>query len=68
MEGFKLYGFGARAHKVLAAANWAGVPIETLPFNMGVTNKTPEYLATCPTGKVRAELPFRVNLPMYLTM
>jgi hypothetical protein len=64
MEGFKLYGFGARAHKVLAAAKWAGIPIETLPFNMGVTNKTPEYLATCPTGKVRAKPPFLEKLQM----
>lgn len=53
MASLKLYGMGPRGAKALIAANFAGVSIESIPVQMGVTNKTPEYLAICPTGKVR---------------
>jgi glutathione S-transferase len=53
----QLYGLGPRCWKVLITANYAGVPIEVMPIQMGVTNKTPEYLSKCVTGKVRKKWP-----------
>jgi elongation factor 1-gamma len=42
-----------RAWKGLIAAKYAGVEVETTPeFQMGVDNKTPEFLAKNPLGKV----------------
>jgi len=42
-----------RAWKGLIAAKYAGVEVETTPdFKMGVDNKTPEFLAKNPLGKV----------------
>ena len=48
----KLYGCTGRSDRVKAAAGWAGVPLEIAPFTMGVDNKTPEFLAKNPFGKV----------------
>lgn len=55
MASLKYYGLGPRGAKALIAANFAGVSLESVPVEMGVTNKTPEYLAMCPTGKVRTD-------------
>jgi len=46
----KLYGPTTRSNRVKAIAGWAGVQLETQPFTMGVTNKTPEFLAKNPFG------------------
>eukprot|EP00884_Botryococcus_braunii_P016365 jgi/Botrbrau1/3411/Bobra.0337s0044.1 len=51
MKPLQLHGQGARSVKVRVAANFAGVPIEHFKLVIGVTNKSPEYLAKCPTGK-----------------
>ena len=49
----KLYGCTGRSDRIKAAAGWAGVPLEVVqPFVMGVDNKTPEFLAKNPFGKV----------------
>ena len=48
----KLYGSTGRSDRVKAAAGWAGVSLEIAPFTMGVDNKTPEFLAKNPFGKV----------------
>lgn len=41
------------AYKTLIAAEYVGVKVETTPdFQMGVTNKTPEFLKLNPIGKV----------------
>ena len=48
----KLYGPTGRSNRVKAVAGWAGIPLEQPPFTMGVTNKTPEFLAKNPFGKV----------------
>jgi alanyl-tRNA synthetase len=49
----KLYGLTGRSDRIKAAAGWAGVPLEVVqPFVMGVDNKTPEFLAKNPFGKV----------------
>ncbi|KAJ1719607.1 Elongation factor 1-gamma, partial [Coemansia erecta] len=43
----------ARNYKARIAAKFLGLDIETTPeFQMGVDNKTPEYLAKYPAGKV----------------
>jgi hypothetical protein len=52
MEPLQVYGLGPRLWKVLTTANFAGVPIEAMPTEMGKTNKTPEYLSKFVTGKV----------------
>jgi len=41
-----------RAWKALIAAEYNGVRIEVPEFNMGKDNKTPEFLAKAPLGKV----------------
>ena len=48
----KLYGPTGRSNRVKAVAGWSGVQLEQPPFTMGVTNKTPEFLAKNPFGKV----------------
>eukprot|EP00976_Prorocentrum_cordatum_P107631 1194676-Prorocentrum_minimum.AAC.3 len=49
----KLWGSHTRTNKVKVVADLAGVQMETTPdFTFGVTNKTPEYLALNPFGKV----------------
>jgi glutathione S-transferase len=49
----KLWGSHSRTNKVKVVADLAGVTIETTPdFEFGKTNKTPEYLALNPFGKV----------------
>ena len=40
------------AYKSLIAAEFVGVKIEVPPFEWRVTNKTPEFLALTPIGKV----------------
>jgi len=52
----KLYSYpnNPRVNKVLIAAKYVGVDIETPAFNMDVDNKTPEFLAKFPVGKVPA--------------
>ncbi len=50
----KLCGFGHRMAKVKVVAAFAGVELDVDPdFTMGVTNKTPEYLAMNDQGKAR---------------
>lgn len=50
----KLYGtkVNANTFKALVTAQYAGVPVELAPFEMGVTNKTPAFLKLNPIGKV----------------
>ena len=48
------YPGSARAGKALIAGEYAGVKLSCPPFTMGTTNKTPEFLAINPFGKVRA--------------
>ena len=48
----KLYGPTDRSDRVKAVAGWSGVQIQVMPFQMGVDNKTPEFLAKNPFGKV----------------
>jgi len=43
---------GERAWKALIAANYTGVTINVPPFEMGVDNKTPEFLKKNPLGKI----------------
>jgi len=40
------------AAKALIVAKYNGVSIETPPFNVGVDNKTPEFLEKNPTGSL----------------
>eukprot|EP00884_Botryococcus_braunii_P015783 jgi/Botrbrau1/2889/Bobra.0036s0031.1 len=54
MEPLKVYGWGPRLWKVLTTASFAGVPIEAMPTQMGVTNTTPEYRTKFVTGKIPA--------------
>lgn len=51
-QAMKLYGPTGRSNRVKAVAGWSGVQLEHQPFTMGVTNKTPEFLAKNPFGKV----------------
>lgn len=50
----KIYTYpdNPRVFKALIAAKYAGILIETPTFNFGVDNKTPEFLAKNPLGKV----------------
>lgn len=45
-------GSRPRAVKILIAAAYSGVELDIPPMEMGVTNKTPEYMAMNPMGKV----------------
>jgi hypothetical protein len=47
-------GNNKNVFKALIAAEYVGVKIELTPsFQMGVTNKTPEFLKLNPLGKVQ---------------
>lgn len=46
------YQGNARAFKALIAAEYNGVTIEVPDFEWGVTNKSEEFLAKNPVGKV----------------
>jgi len=48
----KILGQTGRSNKALITAKFYGINIETPAFNMGVDNKTPEFLKKNPTGKV----------------
>ena len=52
----KLYGASTRSLKVDLVASFADVELEKPPFTMGITNKTPRYLAMNPLGKVTVPL------------
>lgn len=54
----KLYStkVNANTFKAMVTAQYAGVKVEFAPFEMGVTNKSPEFLKLNPIGKVRLEL------------
>ena len=44
---------GVNAYKALITAQYAGVDVQVAKdFQMGVTNRTPEFLKLNPTGKV----------------
>ena len=49
----KLWGDTGRCGRVLLTAALTGVELETPAFVMGVTNKTPAFLAMNPLGKAR---------------
>ncbi len=51
-SGLKLYGASTRVLKVDLVASFANVELEKPPFTMGITNKTPRYVALNPLGKV----------------
>lgn len=57
MTGLKLYTYpnNKNAWKALIAAEYVGAKIEVPPFEMGKTNKSPEFLKLNPNGKVRLE-------------
>ncbi len=44
MAPHKIYGYGPRQVKAVAAALFAGVEVESMPFTPGLTNITPWYL------------------------
>lgn len=48
----KLLGHTGRSNKVLITAKYCGVHIDAPAFQMGVDNKTPEFLKKNPLGKV----------------
>ena len=57
-----LYTFNGdvRGYKARIAAQYSGIPLivaESETFQMGVTNRSEDYLRKFPTGKVTAELP-----------
>ena len=55
MAEFVLWGTAKGNKNVLKgelAAKYAGVQLSRPPFEMGKTNKTPEFLAKNPNGKV----------------
>ncbi len=68
-SGFVLHGVGqsTRALKVELVASFADVELEEATFTMGITNKTPRYLAMNPLGKVLHDLN-DVILQMHLTI
>lgn len=55
MTGLKLYTYpnNKNAWKALIAAEYVGAKIEVPAFEMGKTNKSPEFLKLNPNGKVR---------------
>lgn len=53
MSKLKLYGSGFRGLKCRLVASFAELEVECPPMTMGITNKTPEYLAMNPNGKAR---------------
>lgn len=52
MQKMHTYPGGKNAWKGLIAAEYVGVTVETPPFQMGVTNRSTEFLQIAPTGKV----------------
>ncbi len=52
--GLQLYTYpnNKNAFKALIAAEYVGAKIELPAFQMGVTNKSPEFLKLNPFGKV----------------
>jgi elongation factor 1-gamma len=54
MSGLTIYSYpnNTRVAKALIAAKYQGVQIATPAFQFGVDNKTPEFLAKFPLGKV----------------
>ncbi|KAI8923895.1 hypothetical protein BC831DRAFT_468629 [Entophlyctis helioformis] len=52
----KIYTYpnNPRVHKALIAAKYNGVDVEEVHIQMGVDNKTPDFLAKFPLGKVPA--------------
>lgn len=59
MTKLKLYGGGSRSLKCKLTASFAGVELELAPFTMGITNKTPEFLAINPIGKASCDVDLR---------
>ena len=61
MSGLKLYTYphNKNAWKALIAAEYVGTKIEVPAFEMGVTNKSPEFLKLNPIGKVGVVMVFR---------
>ena len=55
MTGLKLYTYpnNKNAWKALIAAEYVGAKIEVPAFEMGKTNKSPDFLKLNPNGKVR---------------
>jgi len=51
---WKIYSYpnNPRVWKILIAAQYAGIEIETPAFKIGADNKTPEFLGKNPVGKV----------------
>lgn len=49
----RLYGSGLQALKVELVAAFAEVKLDRQSFTVGVTDKTPWFLALSPTGQVR---------------
>ena len=46
-------------YKIKITADYAGVKLELAPnFEMGVTNKTPEFIKMNPIGKVASAITF----------
>ena len=64
MSGLKLYTYpnNKNAWKALIAAEYVGAKIEVPAFEMGKTNKTPEFLKLNPNGKVRSVLIHQVQI------
>ncbi|CAG9461148.1 unnamed protein product [Pedinophyceae sp. YPF-701] len=52
MAAMKIYGVGTSVLACRVVAAWAGAEVEVVPFTDGVTNRTPEFLAKSPLGKV----------------
>ena len=66
MPSQKIWGgpLNGRVNKVRIAAAYCGVALEVPPFTMGLTNKSPAYLAKNPLGKARQRA-FRSQGPTY---
>lgn len=52
LQKLHTYQGNYRAFKALIAAEYNGVDIQVPPFEIGTDNKTPEFLAKSPMGKV----------------
>ncbi len=64
MTGLTLYTYpnNKNAWKALIAAEYVGAKIEVLAFEMGKTNKTPEFLKLNFNGKVTHKTPLLMLL------
>ena len=69
MTGLKLYTYpnNKNAWKALIAAEYVGAKIEVPAFEMGKTNKTPEFLKLNPNGKVREKLLYSSSPCSFMT-